>query len=207
MTSERATRRYDSPLRREQMEQTRVRILGVVAELLAEDAAELTIPLVAARARVSVRTVYRHFRSKEELLDAFAAWVDGQLGIVEPPAGPDAVPDFVSRVYRSFDEHDALIRAALLSRAGRAIQREVRARGHQPRYRAIERALAPLVAGLPHESRRGVLAVTFMLHSAPSWQALREYWGLEADEAAAAAAFAIRALLSEMRRTAGAADA
>jgi AcrR family transcriptional regulator len=190
---------YESPLRADQVEQTRVRILEAVAQLLAADpAGELTIPLVARHARVSARTVYRHFPTKEAMLDQFAAWVDSQLGMVEPPASPDAVPDFARRLYRSFDEHEPLIRAALLSRAGRELQREVRARGRQSRYRALEEALEPLIAGLGSAERRRVLAIVFMLHSAPAWQALREYWGLDGDDAARAVAWALDVLVRSL---------
>ena len=56
-------RAYESPLRAEQMEQTRLRILHAVTEVLADPTAEeVTIPLVARRARVSLRTVYRTSR-------------------------------------------------------------------------------------------------------------------------------------------------
>jgi AcrR family transcriptional regulator len=69
-------RAYESPLRAEQMEETRRRILRAVTEALADPTtAEVTIPLVARRARVSLRTVYRHFRTREALFDAWAARV------------------------------------------------------------------------------------------------------------------------------------
>src|SRR5215204_1675420 len=77
-----AIRPYDSPLRAEQMEQTRLRILGATTEVLADPASdEVTIPLVAKRAQVSLRTVYRHFATREALFDAWAEWVDERLRI------------------------------------------------------------------------------------------------------------------------------
>src|SRR5215216_737500 len=57
-----ATRTYNSPLRAEQMEQTRERILEAAAEqLLEEGLEELSLPRAAQRARVSVPTIYRDF--------------------------------------------------------------------------------------------------------------------------------------------------
>ena len=77
------TRPYDSPLRSEQMEQTRLRILEATADVLAdEEAEEVTVPLVAMRARVSIRTVYRHFPTKEALFDAFGEWAEDHLRLV-----------------------------------------------------------------------------------------------------------------------------
>jgi AcrR family transcriptional regulator len=63
-------RTYTSPLRADQMEQTRLRILRAVTDVLADPGTEeVTIPLVARRARVSLRTVYRHFPTREALFD------------------------------------------------------------------------------------------------------------------------------------------
>ena len=78
-----ATRPYESPLRAEQLEQTRLRILEAMADVLAdEEVEEVTVPLVAMRARVSVRTVYRHFPTKEALFDAFGEWGEEHLRLV-----------------------------------------------------------------------------------------------------------------------------
>src|SRR3954466_3603430 len=67
MTSSGA-RQYRSPLRGEQQQQTRERILEAAIALIAEDGlAELTVPGVAERAGVSLRTVYRHFPAKDDL--------------------------------------------------------------------------------------------------------------------------------------------
>ena len=74
------TRPYESPLRAEQLEQTRLRILEATADVLAdEEVEEVTVPLVAMRARVSLRTVYRHFPTKEALFDAFGEWGEEHL--------------------------------------------------------------------------------------------------------------------------------
>jgi len=73
-------RPYESPLRAEQLEQTRLRILKAMADVLADEAVdEVTIPIVAMRARVSVRTVYRHFPTKEALFDAFGEWAEEHI--------------------------------------------------------------------------------------------------------------------------------
>lgn len=59
--------------REEQKEATRRRIIGAVAELVAEaHPAAISVPAVAARAGVGVATVYRYFPTKEALLDASA---------------------------------------------------------------------------------------------------------------------------------------
>jgi AcrR family transcriptional regulator len=194
-----ATQPYTSSLRAEQMEQTRLRILGAVTEVLADPATEeVTIPLVARRARVSLRTVYRHFPTREALLDAWAAWVDNALRIHlrSYPESADRLPEFVLELYRSYDESEALIKAMLRSPAARSLRKRTR----RTRQRQFERAMSELTAELEPEERSRVLAVIYLLVSAPGWEAMREQWGLDGTEAGWAAAWAVRVLTDELRR-------
>src|SRR3712207_7918607 len=56
---------------RSQLEQTRQRIFEAVSDVLADDTVqELTIPVIARRARVAVRTVYRHLDRKSTRLNS-----------------------------------------------------------------------------------------------------------------------------------------
>jgi AcrR family transcriptional regulator len=194
-----ATQPYTSSLRAEQMEQTRLRILGAVTEVLADPATEeVTIPLVARRARVSLRTVYRHFPTREALFDAWAAWVDNALRIHlrSYPESADRLPEFVLELYHSYDESEALIKAMLRSPAARSLRKRTR----RTRQRQFERAMSELTAELEPEERSRVLAVIYLLVSAPGWEAMREQWGLDGTEAGRAAAWAVRVLTDELRR-------
>jgi AcrR family transcriptional regulator len=193
-----AARSYESPLRAEQMEQTRRRILAAVAEVLAsEEAGELTIPLVALRARVSVRTVYRHFPTKETLFDSFAEWAEENLRLVvhSYPETLEALVGMAPELYRAYDANEPLMRA-LLSKLGQ----EIRARSRPRRLQAFEQAMSELTAGFEPAERRRALAVVYLLVSAPAWQAMREQSGLDGVEAGRAAAWAVRVLTDELRR-------
>src|SRR5438045_2249906 len=98
-------RAYESPLRVEQLEQTRQRILGAAVELLAAgDVEELTIPAVAKQARVAVRTVYRHFPTKDALFEGVAGEVSRMLG--EPPF-PERAEDLSGAAPRLFPAFEA----------------------------------------------------------------------------------------------------
>ena len=191
-------RPYESPLRAEQMEQTRLRILGATADVLAdEEVEEVTVPLVAMRARVSVRTVYRHFPTKEALFDAFGEWAEDHLRLVllAYPETLDEVREMAPALYRMYDERAPLIRA-LLSKRGQ----EVRARTRRGRLRTFEKAMREVTDGLGPAERRRALAVVYLLVSAPAWQAMRDQWDLEGEEAGKAAAWAVRVLTDELRR-------
>ena len=192
-------RTYTSQLRADQMEQTRLRILRAATEVLADPATEdVTIPLVARRARVSLRTVYRYFPTREALFDAWAEWVDASLRIHlhSYPERADRLPEFALDLYRAYDESEPLVKAMLSSKAART----VRARTRRRRQRAFTRAMSELTQELDPKERLRALAVVYLLVSAPAWQAMREQWGLDGTEAGNAAAWAVRVLTDELRR-------
>jgi AcrR family transcriptional regulator len=193
-----AARAYTSPLRAEQLEQTRLRILRAVTELLADPGTEeVTIPLVARRARVSLRTVYRHFPAREALFDAWADWIDESMSISlhSYPERADRLAEFASELYRSYDESEPLVKAMLNSKAARGVRERTRRR----RQRAFQRAMGELTDDLEPKERLRALAVVYLLVSAPAWQAMSDQWGLDGTEAGKAAAWAVRVLTDELR--------
>jgi AcrR family transcriptional regulator len=192
-------RRYESELRQEQAEQTRIRIFEAVTAVVADPAVEeLTMPLFAERARVSLRTVYRHFPTREALLDAWSDWVGETLRIHlhSYPETADELVEFAPELYRSYDENEALVTAMLTSKAAR----DVRTRSRRRRQRSFEQAMSSITAALPPKERLRALAIVYLLVSAPAWQAMREQWGLDGAEAGEAAAWAVRVVLDELRR-------
>ena len=191
-------RPYESPLRAEQLEQTRLRILEAMADVLAdEEVEEVTVPLVAMRARVSVRTVYRHFPTKEALFDAFGEWGAEhlRLTLMSYPETLEELREMAPALYRGYEDRAPLMRA-LLSRRGQ----EIRARTRRSRLRTFEKAMREVTAALGPAERRRVLAVVYLLVSAPAWQAMRDQWGLDGVEAGEAAAWAVGVLVGELRR-------
>jgi AcrR family transcriptional regulator len=192
------TRPYESPLRAEQLEQTRLRILEAMADVLAdEEVAEVTVPLVAMSARVSVRTVYRHFPTKEALFDAFGEWAEEhlRLTLLSYPATLDEFREMAPAQYRGYEDNAPLMRA-LLSKRGQ----DIRARTRRQRLRMFEKAMREVTAALSPAERQRALAVVYLLVSAPAWQAMRDQWGLDGEESGKAAAWAVRVLTDELRR-------
>ena len=71
MNSESMPRNYRSPLREKQASETRAAIVAALAEqVLDHGMVDFSIPRLAERAGVSVRTVYRYFPNREDLLNA-----------------------------------------------------------------------------------------------------------------------------------------
>jgi AcrR family transcriptional regulator len=66
---------YESPLRAEQKEATRRRILDAAGRLMEDRGLEeFSFGEIATEAGVKERTVYRHFPSKSALIDGLCAW-------------------------------------------------------------------------------------------------------------------------------------
>src|SRR5215472_671353 len=74
-------RTYRSPLRDERVVQTRERILEALVQVLARNGiAELSIPLVAREAQVSIPSVYRYFPTKKDLFAALDDYAHNKGG-------------------------------------------------------------------------------------------------------------------------------
>jgi len=196
--NERATR-YSSSLRSEQAAETRQRILdAAIAQIADETAAGLTIPTVARRARVAVRTVYRYFPTKEDLLQAAGAEFDDRIGFREFVDEIDGLEPQLHDLFARFSRHEAMVRAALDTRSGR----EIRSRLRRNRVRGLERTLAPLLEGLDTEERRKRVALVYLFFSAQTWRLLIDYSDMTSDEAAATAGTGLTTVLAALERDA-----
>ncbi len=193
--TERARRPYNSPLRAEHVDRTRARILEAVVEQI-EALEEISIPRVAQRAGVSAPTVYRHFPDKQALIRALTEYVDQKLALQTVPRRIDEFDQFVPRLFSTFDEHETLVRARLISRVLRQIHRATQRR----RAGAITRAMAEVTAGLDPEDARRACAVVRVLVSGNAWEMMRDSWDLNGKDAGEAVAWAVRVLVAELRR-------
>ena len=191
-------RSYESPLRAEQRERTRARILEAAVELLADKALEeLKIPVVARKAGVSVRTVYVHFPTKDALVEAISELLDERLGAITFPERADDVPAFAAGLFGGFDRDEQLFTAAARTKPGR----EVSGRRRGKRIKELERALAQDLADLEPLARRQALAAIYSMHGVATWRAMKDYFGLTGAQAGEASAWAIGAMLRELRRS------
>jgi AcrR family transcriptional regulator len=176
---------------------TRERILGAVADLLERgDADELTVPAVAEASGVSLRTVYRYYPTREDLLEAAGRWIGDELLEHPYPSDLDQVADLYQEGCRDFDERPGLVRALALSQLGRSV------RGYRRRERleTIGRALRSELTGLGEEELRRAEAVLAYLHNMLAYTTLREESGLTGEEIGEAIGWAIRTLVADLRK-------
>jgi AcrR family transcriptional regulator len=188
--------RYSSALREKQKAGTRDLILEAVGRCMQDRGLEdLSFADVAASAAVSERTVYRHFPTKDALLDAYWSWLHGSLGI---DAFPETAADLIAlprKVFGFFDEHEAIIRGMMASRQGR----EVRLRVNTERQAAIRKAVQDAAPRLAEPDLTRTCASVQLLYSATGWLTMKDYWGLAGAEAGEAASQSIATLLAYAR--------
>jgi AcrR family transcriptional regulator len=186
---------YHSPLRQSQAAATRERIVQACVALMRRGA-DLTYAAVATGAGVQERTVYRHFPRKEDLEAALWDWIVTHLTHADFAAKEEG--QLIAAMRESFAGFDAdapLIQAMLRSAQGADVRRR-----QQPARRAMfEACIDSAVPSAPPPVRERAAAVLQVLYSGPSWDLLRNFWGMDAAEAADAIELGIRGLLSGLR--------
>jgi AcrR family transcriptional regulator len=189
-------------VRDEQVDRTRERIIRAVADLhLHEHPAAFSVPEVARRAGVSTRTVYRYFPTKEALLDGLVllGGPTGQQLLSPEREAPPSLEEYWANLPALFAE---LTKNAeyLRMQATNATLRENRSRRVRLRQRIIAEGVADEVE-LPAADTERLASLINVLGSSWSMLDLVDEFGYSPEEAAAAVAWAMRALIEKARRT------
>jgi AcrR family transcriptional regulator len=191
-------RTYVSPLRHGQFESTRRRIIEAVARVLARGLTELSMPAVAEEAEVSVATVYRHFKNKQQLLAGLESHYAEQMGITPflAAAGSDVTLDDVlealPKVYARRERLDPTLRAAVASE----LIGEHRRTHRSERLAPLEKMLRQRFPRRSEEELQHLRNLLALLTSAAAVRAFNTVVGLSAEAAAATATWGIRRLMA-----------
>jgi AcrR family transcriptional regulator len=176
------TRTYRSQLRAKQAEETRARILDATTPLMARGVASLSIPAVAREAGVSVATVYRHFATKQQLVEAIYPHVMRRAVINQPPP-PRSISELRDRVrwyLARLDSLDDQARAAMASGAADELRR-----ASMPNRVAVFRGLADSVEPKLADADRDRLArLLVVLTQSSSLRMWHDHLGLSVEEVA-----------------------
>ncbi len=185
-------------LREQHTEFTRDAILSALVGLLeAENPGEISMPDVAREAGVSLRTVYRHFATREVLLAAAGDWINERIfGTVAFGETIEDVPRIIRQACERWDEHPKLVRAMALSQAGRGVRSHRRVQ----RLAALRRALAQVTNYLPRREQQKAFAVLGYLENMLAWVTMRDEAGLTGREVGEAVDWAMHALIHDLRR-------
>ena len=196
--------RYHSPLRSRQKEQTRDLILDAVDTILrGAPVSEVTIAAVARQAGVTERTIYRHFPTREDLLDA--VWrralhaVGG--GQTQQAETLEEILDLARAAYENFDAKAGIVRALIATPDGVDASKQP----EEARLAMLRAAYAGLLGGVPEDEVNAVVTATHVLSGASAWSHLRDYCGLDGAEGGKAAALAIELIVEGAKARANAA--
>jgi len=171
-----------------------------------------TAPRVAERAGVSVRSVFQHFDDLPTLHAAVTERVAERItALVAPidPASPldDRVRAFVANRVELLTAIDPFRRVAQVHGPFAPEIREAAAAGTRFLRRQVEQAFAPELVRLPAGERDRTLLALAAATSWSAWDVLRNELDAGEDEAAAALAHTLRALLAAVDAPVGAAPA
>lgn len=191
-TGSQSNRAYQSATRRQQVEQTRARILDGLARTMARGITEVSVPAVAREAGVSVPTVYRHFPTKRALVEALPGHYIARLGSppLEPPRDLAEMGRLLGGLYGRVEGLDETLKAASDS----PVARDIRKAFLPQRLAAIEQMLAPLTVGLGEDERTRLRNVVLVLSSSAMVRAFGEYLNLSGAQAAEHVSWAIATL-------------
>jgi AcrR family transcriptional regulator len=158
--------------------------------------AELTARAVAKKAGISERTVFRHFATRETLLEALADEVRRRLELPPPPQSLDELRAAPGALYRAFEAKAALTKAALHT----DIFTRMRETQAKQRWLAVRRLIDQHALRRPERERRIAAANIRYYLAATAWHYYRFYFGFNLEDSIAAAETAISQALEGLAR-------
>jgi AcrR family transcriptional regulator len=179
------------------VEQTRLALFQAALEQLSDAGLEdFNIPALAERAGVSVRTIYRYFPTKKDLLEQFGEWLDDQVAGTSATEGIETIEAQIAEGFAAFDDNEEIIRAQWVTPTGRKL-REARYRARRTPYR---RAIENAAPNLPAAEKKRALALLGYLVSSRTWYVMKDEYGLDGRESGKAVAWAIKLLMDDITR-------
>jgi AcrR family transcriptional regulator len=189
-------------LRTTQLAETSMRIARAAAEVvLREGPTGLTFPAVAEQAGVSLRTVYRHYANKDELLlGAVHAGAERTKQIFPTnTVRISQMREFLPTLWRELEAQRDYVAIQQASPAGVAMRRE----RLQLRRGEVVEALAADYPELGEEDRAAVASLITVLIGSSLLFDLVDHLDLVVEEAAFLAAYAIEAVSERARDEGG----
>ncbi|MGH8944742.1 MAG: TetR/AcrR family transcriptional regulator [Acidimicrobiia bacterium] len=185
-------------LRSRQREFTRRLIVEALAEVIVEKGIhDFSMEEVADRAGVSIRTLYRYFPNRDDLLSG----LDEQLQILftETVGGLDAYDrglDLIPEMFEVFERDAVLVKAFVIYTL--ATGNQLGTRGE--RGRRIHDIVDEALPDASPDTRRSTFALVRLLWSSTSWMVLTTELGLSSTEAGETVQLAIEALFRAANR-------
>ncbi|GHO62878.1 hypothetical protein KSC_017700 [Ktedonobacter sp. SOSP1-52] len=181
-----------SRLRQEHTERTRDLIMEGLIRTMAGGAVTWSIPEVARESGVSVPTIYRYFRTKQELVEGLSAYVARKAGLdsMQPPRSPQELVAMVREIYLRSEGMGDAMKMALVGE----LAQEIRKDSMPARLKMIEAALAPVLDSFAEQERVYLVRMVLLFTSSALIRAFDQYLDLTGAEAADTISWAILTL-------------
>lgn len=180
------TRRYESPVRRQQALETRERIIEAGCKLLRRssirDWRALTIRGVADQAGVNERTVYRNFGNERGLRDAVMSRLEEKAGIALEGMQLEDVSGIAARIFAHVSAYPGRPKPSLEPTLSDASARQ---------KNALVAAVADRTSGWTDAERTSAAALLDVLWNVETYERLVTDWEMDRDQAIETVSWAI----------------
>jgi AcrR family transcriptional regulator len=178
---------------------TEAKILAAYTELIEEVGTDdVSFRLIALRAGVGERTVYRYYPTRVDLLLATAAWIERTIF---PRQESDSIFDVPIAIREAMEGYDR--RPELAHVVAETAMRGVNGSEPAPHRARFASMLRQEVPSLDEREARQIVAALCHLDSSATWVTMRREFGMAGREIADAAGWAAEAVLDPIRGRAG----
>lgn len=197
MSKEPSRAPYQSPLRARLKEQTSLIILEAVATILRDaDLAAVSIAEVARVAQVTEQTIYRHFKSRDDLIRAFTKHhLDQSVGSPDI-ALPETIAEMLSWLedrYHAWARDRKIVTQTYLSPHGRALRQPLYKIGHAN----IITMLGKEHPRLGQDTKAHLASAMLALMSTENFDFMHRNFGFGPEDVRACVITAINAMLAQ----------
>lgn len=170
-------------------------ILSAYAELIEElGTDDVSFRLIARRAGIGERTIFRNYATRVDLLMATAAWIERSIFTRPVSSSVFDIPLAIREAMEAYDRRPELAHVV-----AETAMRGVSGVAPSPTKDAVSAMLAREVPSLPETERLSIVAALSHLDSAATWVTLRREMRMDGRDIADAAGWAAEAVLDPIR--------
>ncbi|HKP07624.1 MAG TPA: helix-turn-helix domain-containing protein [Microbacterium sp.] len=178
-----------------QVSGTQAAILAAYAELIEEVGTDdVSFRLIALRAGVGERTVFRYYPTRVDLLLATSAWIERTIFTRAESESIFDVPIAIREAMEAYDRRPELAHVV-----AETAMRGVNGADPAPHREDFDGMLRREVPTLGDDDRRAVVAALSHLDSSATWVTMRRELGMSGRDIADAATWAAEAILDPIR--------
>jgi AcrR family transcriptional regulator len=178
---------------------TEAKILAAYSELIEEVGTDdVSFRLIALRAGIGERTVFRYYPTRVDLLLATSAWIEQTIFARPESESIFDVPIAIREAMEGYDRRPELAHVV-----AETAMRGVNGSGPAPQRARFEAMLTREVPSLAADERRRIVAALCHLDSSATWVSMRRELGMSGRDIADAATWAAEAILDPIRDRVG----